>query len=93
MSGSLGLSYHQARSCLHCGVHLSFEHFLSCSHLGPTLVHTLRSSITNRDWRGAAVLILGRFEVFIHSIRCGQLSPDEVELFDALNVQVGDSEG
>jgi hypothetical protein len=86
MSGSLGLSYHQARSCLHCGVHLSFEHFLSCPYLGPPRVHTVGSSVANRDWQGVALLILSRFEVFVHALRGGQLLPDEAELFSALNV-------
>jgi hypothetical protein len=37
------------------------------------------------DWRAAALLLLSRFQVFIHAARAGEVTAEENELFDLLN--------
>jgi hypothetical protein len=81
----------KSRSCL-CGVKFTFEHFLSCPTLGVNLLHALAAQIGNQDWRGSAVILLSRFEVFIHAIRDGELRAEEDELFCLLNAQVAGNE-
>ncbi len=85
VSGSLSVSYCRSRVCFLCASKFDFEHFLSCSGLGPTLVESLRLAVLNEDWERAAHLIIGRFQVFIHAYRAGELTVDESDLFDFLN--------
>jgi hypothetical protein len=91
LTGSLSVSYLKSRSCL-CGEKFTFEHYLSCSLLNHSIYPTLQACIGNGDWRGAAVVLLSRFEVFVHAARGGELRSEEVELFQALNASVSDSD-
>ncbi len=85
ITGSLSLSYCQTRACHHCGVHFSFEHLMSCPFLGDDRRPLLKAAVEREDWRGFAVIILGRFEVFFHFFRGGNCDQDVSELFEALN--------
>ncbi len=93
ISGALSLSYCKSRTCLLCGdtSSYSFQHFLSCEALGSCLVQPLSVFISEEDWRGAATLLLSRFQTFVHATRDGVLTDDEVELFSLLN-EVGSDE-
>jgi hypothetical protein len=91
ITGSLSVSYLKSRSCL-CGSKFTFEHFLSCPTLGDNHLHALLAHVENQDWRGSAVLLLSRFEVFIHALRSGELRAEEDELFHLLNAQVAGDE-
>jgi hypothetical protein len=84
ITGSLSVSYLQSRFCV-CGAKFSFEHFLSCPTLGCPLSHVLSAAIDNQDWKEAAIVLLSRFEVFLHAVRGGELSIEESDLFDSLN--------
>ncbi len=85
ISGALSLSYLRSRSCSFCGTRFDFEHFLSCRHLGVALEHRLSYAIFREDWRGAAVILLSRFQVFIHAIRAGEVTAEESELFNLVD--------
>jgi hypothetical protein len=85
ITGTLSLSYCRSKCCTLCGSCFSFEHFLECDVLGPCVAApTLLACVDAKDWPGAARLLLSRFEVFVHAIRGGELSPEESELFDSL---------
>jgi hypothetical protein len=83
LTGSLSVSYTKSRGCI-CGEQFSFAHFLSCATLGPCRTQSLRLAVEREDWRGAASLLLSRFEVFIHAFRGGELSAEESDLFEQL---------
>jgi hypothetical protein len=85
VSGSLSMSYSRTKLCHICGERFDFEHFLSCRHLGVALEHRLSYLIMCEDWRAAALLLLSRFQVFIHAARAGEVTAEENELFDLLN--------
>jgi hypothetical protein len=91
LSGTLSLSYCKSRLCPHCGIKFSCEHFMCCEALGPSLVDTFSRFVEDKDFHGAAVLLLSRFQVFLHSIR-GEFSSEEEFLFDALCEPVDESE-
>jgi hypothetical protein len=40
--------------------------------------------VGGEDWRGAASLLLTRFQTFVHAVREGVLSEEESELFSLL---------
>jgi hypothetical protein len=84
ISGSLALSYTGRRDCGKCGCRFTFEHFLQCPELGTPREHTLVAAVGNKDWPGAACVILSRFEVFMHLVKGGNFSADEAELFESL---------
>jgi hypothetical protein len=46
----------------------------------------------SEDWRGAASLLLSRFQVFLHAVRAREVTAEESELFELLNEWL-DSEG
>ncbi len=87
ISGSLTVSYLRSRTCF-CGVKFSFAHFLSCSLMGDCVSGRLERAIEVSDWHRSAVIILSRFEVFLHATRGGELSAEESDLFEALNEPV-----
>jgi hypothetical protein len=89
VTGTLSLSYCKSKMCTLCGDRFSFEHLLSCDFLGPPAAVSLRAFVEAKDWKGCAVFILSRFEVFVHAIRGGELSDEESELFGWL-VAVGE---
>jgi hypothetical protein len=93
VSGSLSISYCKSRHCCACGLKFDFQHFLSCSGYGPDLTSLLISAVSCEDWQKAAFLIIGRFQVFVHAFRAGELTTDESELFDALNDAVSVANG
>ncbi len=80
LTGSLTVSYSTSRFCL-CGTKFSFEHFLSCTVLGPDRLPSLKLAIECKDWREAALIILSRFCTFLHALRGGNLREEENELF------------
>ncbi len=41
--------------------------------------------LISSDWRGVVDLLLGRFQVFVHAVRGGELSAEESELFNLLD--------
>jgi hypothetical protein len=53
---------------------------------------SFRLAVDSRDWREAAIIVLSRFEVYIHAIRAGEVRPEESELFDLLNAVLVDSD-
>jgi hypothetical protein len=55
------------------------------------LVPVLRSTVSNEDWGRAALIVLGRFQVFIHFYRGGVCDSDETALFEALNDEVSNA--
>jgi hypothetical protein len=85
LTGSLALSYTHSRACLSCGTQFTFRHFLSCAALGADLEPVMREAVNREDWRKVAVLVLSRFQVFIHLHRGGQCEQEETDLFAALN--------
>jgi hypothetical protein len=85
MSGSLFLSYVGRRDCPDCGVRANFEHFMACPALGVPIQAMLTSCLENRDWKGSAIILLGRFEVFLHRFKGGNFTVEEADLFEALN--------
>jgi hypothetical protein len=85
---TLSISYCKSKDCILCGERFSFDHFLTCSVLGPCVSPSLAAFIDAKDWAGVSCLLLSRFQVFIHAIRGGELSSDETDLFDAL-VSIG----
>jgi hypothetical protein len=89
MSGSLGLSYQRSRVCLDCGVPWSFEHFLNCPSLGSPVQHLLEAHVAAKSWEDASLLLLGRFEVFLHYVKQGQFTAEETELFSAISELFG----
>jgi hypothetical protein len=90
LTGSLKVSYAKSRLCV-CGTKFTCEHFLSCSLLGRNVTCLLKLAVEQKDWRGAAIVLLSRFEVYLHAIRGGELRNDECDLFSALNeVMVAD---
>jgi hypothetical protein len=58
---------------------------MSCPFLGDDRRPLLKAAVEREDWRGFAVIILGRFEVFFHFFRGGNCDQDVSELFEALN--------
>ncbi len=90
-TGSLSVSYCKSRFCF-CGIKFSFEHFLTCPVLGPVISHSLRAAVQCGEWREAAIILLGRFEVFIHAAREGLTRPDEDDLFALLNAMAVESD-
>ncbi len=84
VTGSLTVSYLRSRNC-GCGVKFSFQHFLSCSVLGPDRSPSLRLAIECQDWREAAGIIVFQFMVFIHAFCGGDLSPEESDLFSLIS--------
>jgi hypothetical protein len=65
MSGSLSPSYTGCRDCYACDCWFTFEHFLNCPALGVPIQPSLVACVENKDWTGAAEVILSRFEVFL----------------------------
>jgi hypothetical protein len=95
ISGALSLSYCKTRICVLCGdtSSYSFAHFLSCQTLGPHLTQSLMLCVESDDLRGAATLLLSRFQVFVHAVRGSELTDDEEELFSMLNeIDAGENE-
>jgi hypothetical protein len=90
ITGSLSVSYAKSRFCF-CGCKFTFEHFLSCPLLGSCALPSLCSAVHEKDWRGAAVVILSRFEVYVHYLRGGELRDEEADLFSLLNEPVSGS--
>jgi hypothetical protein len=86
LSGHLGLSYQRSRVCLDCGAPWSFEHFLHCPTLGMPVQHLLEAHIASKSWKDASLVLLGRFEVFLHHVKHGHFSADELELFSAISL-------
>jgi hypothetical protein len=84
-TGSLAQSYIRTRSCHSCGVSFDFAHFLSCPFLGEDLRPRLMDSGAREEWKEFAMLVLGRFQTFIHFHRGGHSDVDEADLFSALN--------
>jgi hypothetical protein len=91
ITGSFAQSYLKSRGCHSCGTSFSFEHFISCPSLGDDLRLALETCADNEDWRGFVLIILTRFQVFLHLHRNGVLDQDEVDLFSAVN-EVGTDE-
>jgi hypothetical protein len=87
-TGSLAQSYIKSRDCPQCGVRFSFEHYLSCPALGPELLSSLETYVATDDFDRFSVVILSRFQVFLHCFRGGQVSKDEDELFTSLDDHV-----
>jgi hypothetical protein len=81
VTGTLSLSYCKSKMCVLCGDRFSFEHLFTCDELGPPAAASLRTFIHAKDWKGCAMFILSRFEVFVHAIRGGELSEEESDLF------------
>jgi hypothetical protein len=92
ISGSLGYSYLRAKRCDSCNESLSFQHLLDCPELGSPVTHVLSAAVGNRDWDSSAVIILSRFEVFLHRVKEGNFTADETELFEALVTGRGDED-
>jgi hypothetical protein len=90
ITGSLSLSYTRTRFCSGCGEICSFEHFISCPAMGDALGPLMAEYVAAGEWKLFVDLLLGRFEVFIHLIRGGQLLAEESELFDALHFESSD---
>jgi hypothetical protein len=84
ISGALSVSYDKSRFCI-CGEKFSFLHFLDCSILGPARSCSLHLEIEREDWAGAALIILSRFEVYLHFVRSGALRGEEHDLFSLIN--------
>ncbi len=91
ITGSLAQSYLGSRACHSCGTQFSFQHFLTCPTLGADLEPVLRSAVSNEDWGRVALIVLGRFQVFIHFYRGGVCDSDETALFEALNDEVSNA--
>jgi hypothetical protein len=83
VAGALSVSYNKSRFCL-CGEKFCFEHFLACSFLGHDVTRVLQSSVSDGNWEHVAVILLSRFEVYIHALREGVLRDEEVNLFSLL---------
>jgi hypothetical protein len=94
LTGALTTSYNKTRLCF-CGTKFIFTHFHSCSALDPCRTQSFRVAVECEDWREAASIVLGRFEVYLHTTHGGHLPAEESQLFDLLNaVTVGsDDEG
>jgi hypothetical protein len=41
--------------------------------------------VDSEDWQGVAMILLSRFQVFVHAIRSGEVTLEEAELFEMLN--------
>ncbi len=89
ITGSFAQSYIKTRACHTCGVNFSFEHLLSCPHLGSDITDILREAALTEDWDHFISLIFGRFQVFVHLHMGGQAMVDQdlCELFQALEDQ------
>jgi hypothetical protein len=85
LSGSLAQSYLHSRACHICGLQFTFQHFLNCTALGADLEPLIRDAASKEDWEKFVLIVLGRFQVFIHLHRGGQCEQDECDLFAALN--------
>jgi hypothetical protein len=46
------------------------------------------AAVENKDWQEVSVILLSRFEVFLHLHRGGHFTDEESELFEALNVSL-----
>jgi hypothetical protein len=58
---------------------------LNCTALGVDLEPSIRDAANKEDWEKFVLIVLGRFQVFIHLHRGGQCEQDECDLFTALN--------
>jgi hypothetical protein len=85
VTGSLAQSYLRSRACTVCGVNFTFEHFASCSALGQDLLPLLSLARESEDWEQFILLIVSRFQVFLHFHRGGICDQDETDLFTALD--------
>ncbi len=85
ISGSLSMSYCRSRTCVLCGEKFDFEHLLSCRSLGVDLAPAVSVLVDSEDWQGVAMILLSRFQVFVHAIRSGEVTLEEAELFEMLN--------
>jgi hypothetical protein len=91
ITGSLAQSYLKSRSCSSCGVQFSFAHFLTCPLLGEDMTPSLVRSCEEEDWKHFSLLVLTRFQTFLHFYREGRCDADEVELFSALGAADSES--
>jgi hypothetical protein len=88
-TGSLAVSYDKSHFCV-CGENFSFHLFWECPRLRLCRTHSLRLAVERKDWQEVAVIILSRFELYLHAIRGGKLWAEEIELFSNLNSAVTD---
>jgi hypothetical protein len=63
---------------------LALSIFLACSFLGRDITFIFQSAVSGGNWEHAAVILLTRFEVYVHALREGALCDEEVNLFSLL---------